>query len=483
MNKINVNHTSITIFDYNIGDNVYLEKMLSIWNDSYYRFDTKGLEYNPETRQLIIPRGLDLTYIEKSFNTNIEINYKPDPYDPASFRLKIEPRNDLQRKSISYLLGESPFNYTKKFSQLSLNLDTGDGKTYCVIAALTFMKTKALIITHNNAIKKQWYDSLINMTDLDNGHICNITGSSAIELILKSKNLKYKVYMVNHRTLQVYGEKHGWDKITELFKKLAIGVKVIDEAHNEFYNTLKIDFHTNTKKTFYLTANFERSEHKENKLFNLCFKNIAKYGIETKNDKRKHIVYIAVIFNSKPSLDTQASIIGTHGFDKNRYIDYQIKNELIQEVILYLLDFLNTKEGKILILSSKIDSSKIIAEYMRSNYTDKSTSVYNSEINEKDKSIALTADIISSTPRSTGTGSDIPGLRTLIMTEPYSSAITANQIPGRLREYSQTEYTYYIELVDRGFSRVYDMYKKRLKHFKNKCVKILELKYTGKKVI
>jgi len=96
--------------------------------------------------------------------------------------------------------------------------------------------------------------------------------------------------------------------------------------------------------------------------------------------------------------------------------------------------------------------------------------------------IALTSDIISSTPKSTGTGSDIPGLRILIMTEPYSSAITANQISGRLREYSSSEYTFYIELVDRGFGRVYDMYKKRLKHFKTKCVKILELKYNNERV-
>jgi len=482
MNKITVNHTSIIISNYNLGDNLYLEKMLSIWNDSYFRYDTKGFQYDPELKQLLIPRGLDLSYLEKSFNANIEIDYKPDPYEPASFRLKTEPRDDIQRKSISYLLGEIPFNYTKKYSQLSLNLQTSFGKTYCVIAALTFMKVKSLIITHNNAIKKQWHDSLLSMTDLDDSYICNIEGSSVIELILKSKTLKYKVYMVNHRTLQVYGEKNGWDKISNLFKKIAIGVKVIDEAHIEFYNTLKIDFYTNTKKTFYLTANFERSEHKDNKLFNLCFKNIAKYGIETKDDKRKHIVYISVIFNSKPTLDIQASIKGLHGFDRNKYIDYQMRNGMIHDVILYLLNYFNDKEGKTLVLSSKIESSKIIADYIRSNYTNKSIAIYNSEVSDNDKLIALTSDIISSTPKSTGTGSDIPGLRILIMTEPYSSAITANQISGRLREYSSSEYTFYIELVDRGFGRVYDMYKKRLKHFKTKCVKILELKYNNERV-
>jgi hypothetical protein len=63
------------------------------------------------------------------------------------------------------------------------------------------------------------------------------------------------------------------------------------------------------------------------------------------------------------------------------------------------------------------------------------------------------------------------------MTEPYSSQVTASQVSGRLREYGPDAYTFYIELVDVGFKRVFEMYKKRLPVFKKKCVKVLELKY------
>ena len=63
------------------------------------------------------------------------------------------------------------------------------------------------------------------------------------------------------------------------------------------------------------------------------------------------------------------------------------------------------------------------------------------------------------------------------MTEQYSSKIIANQTAGRLREYSKDEYTFYIELVDIGFKRAYDMYKKRLPIFKKKCVQVGEYKY------
>lgn len=480
MNNIKAKYTSYVIPNYNLGDNKYIEQLLSIWNKNYFKFDPIGYEYISDLKELRIPRGLDINYIEKSFGMNVEIDYKPDPYENASYRLMVEPRDDIQRKAISYLLGEGNFYYTKKYSQLTLNLDTGDGKTYCVIAGLTFMKTKSIIITHINKIKKQWYDSFLKMTDIDEQFICDIKGKKDIDKLLERDDWKYKVYLVNHSSLRSYGEKYGWEKITELFNRIKVGVKIIDEAHLEFNNMIKIDMYTNTKKTIYLTATFARSEFKENKLFNLCFKNIAKYGIETRNDKRKHIIYIGVLFNSNPTLNEQLSIKGRHGFDRNAYIDYELNKNIFFDVIKYIIDYFKDKEGKILILSSKIDSTKKIADYLKNIYKNKTVSIYNSTTPEDKKEKALTTDIISSTPKSAGTGLDNNGLRFEINTEPTSSEVLSNQIAGRLRAYGDKEYSFYIELVDTGFDKVYNMYKNRQRYFKKKCAKLLELKYDKK---
>ena len=480
MDNIKAKYTSYVIPNYNLGDNKYIEQMLSLWDKIYFKYNPIGYEYIEELKELRIPRGLDINFIEKTFRRPVDVEYKPDPHEVASYRLKVEPRNDIQRKAISYLLGEGDFYYTKKYSQLTLNLDTGDGKTYCVIAALTFMKTKSIIITHINSIKKQWYDSFLKMTDLNEQFICDISGKKDIERLLKRDDWKYKVYLVNHSSLRSYGDKYGWDKITELFKRIKVGVKVIDEAHLEFENMVKIDLYTNTKKTIYLTATFGRSEFKENKLFNLCFKNIAKYGIETRNDKRRHIIYMGVLFDSKPSVDEQLMIKNKHGFDKNAYIDYEINKPIFYDVIKYILDYFKDKEGKILILSSKIESSEAIADYLKNIYPDKTISVYNSKIPKEEKEKALSCDIVSSTPKSAGTGLDIKGLRFEINTEPTSSEILTNQIAGRLRVYGPEEYSFYIELVDIGFNKVYNMYKHRQRYYKKKCAKLLELKYDKK---
>lgn len=477
MNKIIVRHSSILVNNYEIGDCEDLERSLSVWNDIYYKFEPKGFYYNETRRELILPRGLDLGYLERKLNRPIEMEYEHDKCAKAIYKLKVEPRSELQVKAISYLIGEGEFTYTRKYSQQSLNLDTGDGKTYCLIASLTFLQLKSMIITHIDSIKTQWIKSFTKMTNLDERSICNISGSNVIDKLFKADNLPYKVYLVNHATIKQYAKKHGWDKIRELFQKLEIGVKVYDEAHLEFASVIKIDAHTNVKKTFYLTANFERSFYNENKIFSLAFKNIPKYGIETRNEKRKHIVYVSVTYNSKPSVAQQSYIKGIKGFDKNKYIDYQIEKGMIFDVIKWTIDYFSKFDGKMLLLTSKIDSSFIMTDWLKENYPDKRVLTYNSKVSDDDKAKVHEVDIISSTPKSFSTGVDVPGLRVNIMTEPYSSKITANQVAGRLREYGPTDYTFHVELTDVGFKRVADMQRKRLNVFKDKCVKILNIKY------
>ncbi len=478
MTQIKAKHTSIIVPNYTLGSNEKIERMLSVYNEVYFRWEPIGFMYNEDTRELYLPRGLDLGYIENEFHMNVSVDSKHIPFETSSFRLKVEPRNNIQRKSISYLLGNGEFSYTAKHSQLALTLSTGVGKTYVVIAALSFLKMKSLIITHSESIKSQWKAAFLKNTDIDEKFIFNIDGSNTIKKIMKLNKLPYKVYLVNHRTLYSYAKKNGWSAVGELFEKLKIGVKVFDEAHLEFDNLMKIDLNTNVKKTFYLTATFERSQFKENSVFNLAFKNIVKYGEETRKELRKYIIYIPLLFDSNPSMVERASIRGRRGwFDKNKYNDYLIQKEIFFDVLKYLINFFSETEGKKLIMTSKIDSTKVVRDFLSETYPNFSVGLYNSQITDDDKIKALDADIISSTPKSLGTGNDIPALRVVVNFEPYSSNISANQYSGRLREYNSTDYTFFIEPVDTGFPDIVRMYKKRLGNFKKKCAKIVTVKY------
>lgn len=480
MDTVKAYHTHYVIPNYTLGDNHFVENQLSLWDDVYFKSIPVGYYYKEETHELLLPRGIDINFIEKQFKRPIDVLYGADPYEVASFRLLCEPRSNIQRKAIAYLLGEDDFKYAKSYSQQALTLDTGDGKTYSVIAAISFLKMRSMIILPSQLttkLKEQWTNSILQFTDMPKEFICDISGSSQIDKLMTAKNIKYKIFIVGHSTLHSYASKHGWESIRELFQKLKIGIKVYDEAHMNFNNLIMVDLFTNTKKTFYLTANFERSERNENKMFDFVFQCIPKFGRSTRNEKRKHIVYIPILLDSNPSLDDEIRIKGVKGFDKNKYSDYFLSKDISFDVILYTMNFLRNEDGKVLILSSKIDSVEEIYRFFKDNFPDKKVGMYHSKLSDEDKININDCDIISATPKSSGTGFDLPKLRIVIMLEPYSSLITANQTSGRLREYAPDKYTFYIELVDKGFKKIYSMYKKRKKVFKEKCAKIIELEY------
>ena len=474
--KIVLYNTRIDIHGYEIGDCEELESSLCVWNQIYFRLEPRGLQYNEKEKILSVPRGIDVNFLVSKLKLPVHTDTNYNKFDKVNLKLKYEPRNDIQIKSLAFLTGEGKFKYTQEYSQLSLNLDTGDGKTYCVIASLCLHKMKAIIITHTENIKDQWKKSLIKFTNIDPRRICDLTGTKKMEDMFTEDTDDYDMYLVNHGTIQSYAKKNGWENLNRFFEYIRVGIKVFDEAHLHFKSIINVDLNTNVHKTFYLTATFERTDKSEDRVFHLCFKNIAKYGYETRGEKRKHIKYVAVKFNSKPNMEDQMSIKTKMGFNRHAYMDYQMEKGIIFDVIKYVMDTFGRLEGKALVLSSKIESADKLKDLIVEWYPDKSVGIYHSKISKVEKEGIKEYDIISSTPQSCGTGFDVPGLRYNIMLEPYNATITANQVCGRLREIPD-EFTYHIELIDVGFPKVKEMYRKRLKVFKEKCYSVSEVDY------
>lgn len=474
--NIYINHTSIVVPDYDAGDCDKLEGLLSVWDRTTFSFKRIGYYYDEDSRTLYLPRAIDISYVEKLLDRKAIVNYESDARAKASIKLTVEPRNDLQKKSISFLVGVGEFKDNQKRSQQALTLSTGAGKTYCTCAAISVLNTKAIIMTHNDNIKHQWFSSLADYTNLDFKEILEIKGSAGIKKIMKAKKLPYKVYIVNRQTINSYGKAHGWEAVREFFKKIEVGIKVYDEAHIEFKTILKIDFFSNAYKTFYLTANFERSDPNENRVFKLAFKNMVKYGEESVDILKKNIVYMPVFFNSKPSYSDRAGLKTMRGLDRNKYAEYLLNSDAYYETIRKIFPTIRGlfDDAKILFMSTTIDATIGIKKFLEDEY-DVAVAVYNSKISEEDKEKALQSDYISSTPKSLGTGTDVPGLRIIINSEPYRSAVTANQVSGRLRYHGDSKYSFYIELIDKGFPEVMRMYKARQSVFAKKCASIKEI--------
>ena len=474
-NNIYVYNTHMELPNYKLGECKSLEEELSTWNKMTFSFVAKGYYYDAKEERLLIPRAFNIQRVEVLTNRSAEmISYKGD-ISRIAMGQTAPPRDEIQEKGIQFLLGIGEYSRYSKYSQLVLNLPPGKGKTFMAIAAIANYKQKAAVIVHNSELLEQWKQSFLKFTNLLEEDIIILQGHTSIDKIMNTpdRNVPGKIYIISHRTLSSYGDHHEYTALDDLFKKIKIGIKVFDEAHLEFLNMVKIDTHTNVKRTFYLTATFDRSDIQESIIFKKCFFAIPKYTMGQLEEKVRHLVHVTCKYNTHPTRGDEFRMKNKHGFDKNAFSDYSIEQPGYYSTINKLLEqFISKTTGLHLVLVAKIDACKLVGDSIQEAFPDKSVLVYNSTTSKKDKADLENYDIIVSTDKSLGTGKDMPGLRSVISTSPYSSRVMAEQVSGRLRPHRDGGGTFYVETIDVGFKRPLEMLRNRMPVFKAKCIKL-----------
>lgn len=475
---IRVYGTRIEIEPYEEGENYKLEKMCS----ARYDYKTKTAEplgYRIEDNKIIIPRGISLAMLSQSYDDSIPTMMPADDPAPMSgdYRVTVKPKDETQVKAISFLLGLNEFSNSARFPQLALNLDTGLGKTYCTVYAILAFKTRTLIILHQDSIREQWINTFLEKTTMPSKKIHRIIGMKGMNDAVRSRN-KYDVHLILHSTLCGYIKKYGPESLREWFKVMQFGLKVVDEAHLNFRQTIDTDFCSNVTKSIYLTATMTRSSYTETGLFERFFANTMQYGENV--GVVKNVVYNLVYYNSNPTYTQQSRIYTYKGVSIIRWADYAFKydrNKTIYIVFFKILKEAMKHEGRIMVMIPKIEYCETIARFIREEYPDYSVGTLHSkntkEVNERVKRFA---NIIVTTIASSGTGTDIKFMRSIIVMEPYASQVTARQMSGRLREYEPGAESYVYELVDSGFEAISNMVNKRIKPLKDKCKKVQIMK-------
>ncbi len=477
--RIIVYNTHIEIYPYHLGDSYKLEKMLSKFD--YVTHKWIPVAYYIEDNTLYIPRGVPTTMLYNIFNINPELSSLSNKYKQFDVGEPLyDAKSDIQKEAIDFLLGNDKFAYTKKRRQISLNLDTGDGKTYAALYAVCKLKVKTLVITHQDSIKKQWLESLENMTSIEMDRVCDISSVGMDYLMENDVSDDYDIYLVNHQTITAFANRNSWKDIKKFFEKYYIGIKITDEAHLFFENSLMIDYFSNVYKNIYLTATFQRSDKKENTIYNMSYTNVARYGEQTFDyeSKRKHIVMVIVYFKSIPEIGQIVNVRTRRGFSVYRYIDYELneENNTLMKVLFKLLKETERLEGKRLILVPKKSVIDLVYELVQDRYPDKTIGKIYSDNTEEENRLSKEKDIIIATAKSSGTGLDIKGLRILYDLEPIGSQGYADQVRGRLREYSPDKDTFFFYPVDTTIPDSLNMLQHILPVFKRKCKEIITMK-------
>lgn len=450
MNKIILKHSRIEINNYDMGDAPRLERLFSLWDPIKHQSFYKGIEYDEKNRKLILPRGFDIGYLKDTFMCEPVVDKNYDEYiNTEPIPIKYLAKDERQLEILKFILGEDNYYYTKSKSQLSCNSTTGSGKTFITVASICYTGSRAIIITNSIDWLNQWKDRIMEYTQLTNKNMYMISGSASINKLLNRDPLQYQIFLASHATLRSYGEKYGWSYVDNLFKYLKCSFKIYDEAHLYFDNMCKIDFHSNTKKTIYLTATPARSSKDENRIYQLYFKNIPAISLFNQ-ETDPHVNYNAIHFNSHPSTFDINACTNQYGFDRNRYVSYVVNKPNFLKLVTILVDMAFKVDGKTLIYIGTNDSIMVVYNFIISKFPflKDCIGIYTSAVDKKEKELNLYKKIILSTTKSCGAASDIKYLKCVInLAEPFKSEVLAKQTLGRCRD----DNTLYIDVVDTGF--------------------------------
>lgn len=458
MTSIIVKNSCIVLEDYTFNSCKSLENFFSIYDPITHQCFYKGLYYDEEKKKLYLPRGLDIWYIEKILNLKARVlkdsYYKFDRY--YDIKIKYFPRDDDQKKALRFMLGKGEYLETQTKSQLSVNLNTGKGKTYVSIATIAYTGIKSIIITYSKSVLNQWKKCICEYTNITNREIFEIEGSGSIYRLLNKSEAeikKIKIFLVSHSTIRSYAESHGWESIGELFKYLRIGLKFFDESHQNFDNMCNIDFFTSVYKSYYITATPARSNPDENRIYQTAFKNVLAIDL-FHQDSDPHTKYIALRYSSKPAPYVISNCKGKYGLDRNKYTNYIVDNENFKKMAMVVMDLVlkiaKEPEDKILIYIGTNEAISKFYSWILENFQElkNQIGIFTSIVSAEDKKISLQRKIILTTTKSAGAAIDIKGLKvTVVLAEPFKSEVLARQTLGRTRDPN----TFYIDVVDKGF--------------------------------
>lgn len=450
---------------------------LSKWNAAYFRYEGIGYYYDEKKKELRIPRGYPLDLIQNCFN-EYRVQYEDDAKIRANSNIGLLnfPRDYMQESVLAYMTGNTPFENTSKESQLYVDLTTGYGKTYLMVATACYFKTKCLVlIPAISKIGNQWIDTLSNFTTLNTNEYLFVHGSEMCKDIIKGKYKNVKFFVMPRSTVLAFVRKfdNDWNMFTKLIDAMDIDVKAIDEAHMDFNTIVNIDCFSNVARTYYMSSSPSRSDKAEKKIYMNIFRDIPKFGKKLITKEQNHIIPVIIQFMSKPSIQWERRIKTKYGPSLQKYGDYLLAEDGAREEFLnaylftlfWLLKF-RRQGGKILVICITIDFAKELKKITEDVYPYLSTGLFVGS--GKDKNKELDNDIIFSTTKSMGTGSEIKNHQLTINTITYSSEVMADQISGRIRKQSGRK-GIYCEIVNMAHKVARDHYAKREKFLQLKA--------------
>lgn len=382
----------------------------------------------------------------------IQPGWTPRPHQPPVIEYLVKPPPPVQRL---------------------VELQTGQGKSFTAMSAMSLLGMRTVIIVRPMYIEKWLADmrrTFVLEESGDYGDIIVAQGSAQLMALLdlaKAGELKAKIVLISNKTIQNWIKlyeairdaslQQGWScRPDELFQVLRAGVRLIDEVHQDFHLNFKIDLFTHVPRSMSLSATLINDDDYLESMYEIAYPKAERY----KGDAyKKYIAAFAVMYRLKDPRRVRDREFGSktyshHAVEKSFMKDKSPRGMLenymnmIQQVVKAGHFRADYKPGnRCLVFCAGIEMCTLVQRHLQKAFPNHKVVRYV----EDDPFENLEAgDIVVSTLLSAGTAVDIAQLSTVVLTTAVSSSPSNLQGFGRLREMKDgsTPYFYYFVCED-----------------------------------
>lgn len=327
-----------------------------------------------------------------------------------------------------------------------LPLPTGQGKTLTTFMHLAERGTRTVFFMRAGHLKT-WLDTIVEHTDIDKEDIVVIRGTSNLRALIATASLgrlHAKVILISSETFNGYlntyirGEMvtgNSFDVTPDKFIELiGAGASVTDECHELLHHVVRRAIMLNVMLNIYLSATLKSGRELTEKIYGSVFPMEDRFTDFKNND---HIVVHPTYYTLREP--SEAKYQGDRGYSHLIYEGWLFgdkeRAERYLDVIYSVIkqDYLeNRKPGtKLLVFAATVDACEKITAYLNKKLDDSITvSTYVAATPEE---VLDEFEVIVTTPKSCGTGTDIPNLSMTLMTVAVGGIQLSEQILGRTR--------------------------------------------------
>jgi superfamily II DNA or RNA helicase len=327
-----------------------------------------------------------------------------------------------------------------------ITIQTGRGKTFLSLKAIAAIGQRTMMVIKGMYVDK-WISDVREMFDIAIDDLMVVRGSAhlmkLIELAQKGE-LTAKYIICTNKTIYNYIQSYEKFKDEDvgygvhplaLYETLGVGVRLIDEVHQDFHLNFRQDIYTHVPKTISLSATLDSDDKKLNQMYEVMFpsgirppalahkKYIAMRGLVYAFRQPKLIRY-------KNAMKQYSHVIFEQSVMKNQHV-LNSYLQMVLQIVRHSYIRVRQPGQRCLVYFATVEMCGMFQRLVKMFHPELVVNRYTSD---DEYEALLTADIACTTLQSAGTAVDIPGLRIVVMTTALSSKQANEQALGRLRE-------------------------------------------------